>query len=324
MVFEAARDSYRALVTTLLVALSGAGCRCESKPMCAEIPSYDECAAAEHCTAILTDGVDGPGWDCELREGYDDGVPLAEMPVILPDDIEIACPEGTELEGDKRTSAWCARPGGTRHGPFRSWYRESGSPQMATQYRDGVEHGLREEWYENGRRSSRTTYERGERVGVATSWHENGRISYREQVGDGLIEWWKPDGAKFKEAMYRDGKEVWQRNLEDGRLGEKEHTEPAPDGGERRYFYYLDDRPRMEFGTVEGKLDGVSLTWWPDGSKRSEASYRAGVLQGSYLEWDQQGRVVRECVGAEVSEKTCTYLNGYTARTAPELPPGLP
>lgn len=315
------------LPAVLVVAAIGCwpGCQCQPpKPLCAEVPAYDECRTLEHCVATLTDGPDGPGWDCELRPGHADGVPLAQQPVILPDGIEVECPAGTALAGDKRTSAWCEKPDGTRHGPLRAWDRATGRLLQATRYVDGVEHGLRQRWHDNGRLQSRSALEHGVTVGVAEGWHDNGRPSYREDTGSGLIEWWRPDGTKFKEARFRDGKELWQRNLEDGRLGEKERTEPTPDGGERRYFYYLDDRPRMEYGIKDGELEGPSFTWYPDGARRSSASYQAGLLQGTYVEWDQQGRVVRECQGPEVTFDTCTYLNGYTLETAPRLPPGVP
>ena len=86
-----------------------------------------------------------------LRSGILPSFLLATLVGALPAAAEeIACPEGTTLEEreqDGARDAWCARPDGVLHGPYRSWHA-NGQRRSETRYENGVEHGTLRAWHD--------------------------------------------------------------------------------------------------------------------------------------------------------------------------------
>ncbi|HPP52728.1 MAG TPA: hypothetical protein PK777_07255, partial [Thermoguttaceae bacterium] len=92
-------------------------------------------------------------------------------------------------------------------------------------------------------------------------------------VNHGLYTEWHPNGQKFCEGKYEDGR----------RVGE--------------WVYYYEDGAKAKMGTYkDGQLDGV-WTYWrpgqPDKPIRQE-EYQAGQRHGKWIYWNEQGQKLRE------------------------------
>lgn len=83
---------------------------------------------------------------------------------------------------------------------------------------------------------------------------------------------WYPNGKKFKEGQYEDGKKVGQ------------------------WTVYFDDGKKAKSGTYKNDAcDGVWTYWSPDGNKQREESYRQGVRHGAWIRWHPNGQKASEC-----------------------------
>ncbi|MCS7305354.1 MAG: toxin-antitoxin system YwqK family antitoxin [Thermoguttaceae bacterium] len=98
-------------------------------------------------------------------------------------------------------------------------------------------------------------------------------FSDNSTVNHGPYTEWHPNGQKFCEGRYEDGK----------RVGE--------------WTYYYEDGSKAKMGTYkDGQLDGL-WTYWsqgqPDKPIRQE-EYRAGQRHGKWITWNEQGQKIRE------------------------------
>lgn len=69
-----------------------------------------------------------------------------------------------------------------------------------------------------------------------------------------------------------------------------------------------DGRIMHQFPLVNGRLHGVAVLWYPNGQKRAEETYQAGVVDGESREWAEDGDVREKIV----------YLKGRRMQ-APEV-----
>lgn len=60
--------------------------------------------------------------------------------------------------------------------------------------------------------------------------------------------------------------------------------------------YYPDGKKMGEASYKEGVLHGPAIAYYPNGKKKSEASYKQGVLDGKSIRWDEGGKVIGEAV----------------------------
>lgn len=56
------------------------------------------------------------------------------------------------------------------------------------QVKDGVYHGLVEEWYENGQQKTKTSYENGKHQGDNFYWNENGTLQVHKVWKDDILQ----------------------------------------------------------------------------------------------------------------------------------------
>lgn len=98
-------------------------------------------------------------------------------------------------------------------------------------------------------------------------------FSDNSMVNHGPYTEWHPNGQKFCEGRYEDGKRIGQ------------------------WVYYYEDGTKAKMGTYQdGQLDGV-WTYWAAGQSDKpvrQEQYRAGRRHGQWLYWNEQGQKVRE------------------------------
>jgi len=63
--------------------------------------------------------------------------------------------------------------------------------------------------------------------------------------------------------------------------------------------YYPDGKKMGEASYEDGVLSGRAVAYYPNGKKKSEASYKKGVLDGKSMRWSDEGKVLGEAVFVE-------------------------
>lgn len=120
-----------------------------------------------------------------------------------------------------------------KHGPYKSYYKDSGRRRETGSYDRGKKIGLWIAWHENGQKESETDYSKYSPHRLVTDWDENGRIvskDYYKKTRGGDDEWvesktegWHENGQKAYEGNadeYTDGTaKQWHQN---GQLFKKE------------------------------------------------------------------------------------------------------
>lgn len=62
------------------------------------------------------------------------------------------------------------------------------------------------------------------------------------------------------------------------------------------YERFANQRLQRVFNLFQGKQQGPSYLWYPDGAPLMSANYRLGALQGRFLGWYQNGGVIYDMV----------------------------
>lgn len=187
---------------------------------------------------------------------------------------DLNCLEGTTLsersdEGVR--DAWCARPDGVLHGPYRSWH-PNGQLRSATQYVDGVEHGTLRAWHPSGGRALEARLAHAKLEGEWREWHPNGQLSVRAnfEAGDprGLATWWYESGAKRLEGRF------------EGFANEGVWTTWWQNGKRRRECHWQG-----------GVLEGACRSWDEQGGERFAVRYVASVGAEQWSYWRSNGEL---------------------------------
>ena len=79
-------------------------------------------------------------------------------------DAQLKCPRGTVFATGMtmgvKTSVWCERQGGVKHGPFLEWY-ENHQKKSAGEYEEGHRQGTWSFWLPSGQFDSHIKYDHG-------------------------------------------------------------------------------------------------------------------------------------------------------------------
>ena len=85
------------------------------------------------------------------------------------------------------------------------WY-EDGSKRAETQFKRGIESGLRQTWYDNGQLKSEAEIDNGMQSGRRRFWHENGQIKadgrFTLDQLDGMEHKWDASGTWVESHCY--------------------------------------------------------------------------------------------------------------------------
>jgi antitoxin component YwqK of YwqJK toxin-antitoxin module len=190
----------------------------------------------------------------------------------------------------------CARPDGTRHGPYVKWWRAS-VKALEGGYRDGLEDGPWTSYSEDGKKTGESEMRGGKSNGRTTLYYPGGRTkmwegSYRDGLEDGESRQWDEEGkllGSYRLVRGTGTKLTWNEN------GTKESRCEQRDGKEHgRCTTWRDDGSVLkEEEYRNGVRHGRHVSWWDQrrGRKQSEGSYRNGKREGVWREWSFEGKL---------------------------------
>ena len=188
----------------------------------------------------------------------DAGVPDA------PEPPRLACDPGTVLAlAPPPDPTWfCARPDGTRHGPFITLFPD-GTPEITGAYKDGALDGDWERRRATGSTVETGSYAAGQKSGHWRMLGPTGAVlgEYDMQAGTGTEQHWLDDGTLYSERSLRAG---------------------VPSGSEK--IYAGDGTPLVTAQWTAGKLDGPR-TAGTRTTLRFEETFAAGVRRGARQIW---------------------------------------
>lgn len=164
------------------------------------------------------------------------------------------------------------------------------------------------------RMSAQQPYQIGE---VSTINMGDGRILFREAKTDKPIEGKHRiiDGyhsayidAGFKEGLYNGDYEAFL----DNRPIEKGHYKEGRKDGQFSYYSKFDGKLKEEKSYKNGKLDGVSKSFYTDGKLEHERNFKAGKQDGKELRYDYDGtlRMDHNYKNGKQVGKQYTYMKG--------------
>jgi antitoxin component YwqK of YwqJK toxin-antitoxin module len=144
---------------------------------------------------------------------------------------------------------------------------------------------------------------------------EIARYSDNRFVSDGFYREFFPNGEKFAEGQYKDGKQQgeWTYWYDNGQVCRKvNYLDGQPDGswdvfnadgaviakrsyknGKRDGTWVVYDKTGKqqlrEEQYTDGKGDGVWKTWFPTGQQKTQIGLKMGTRHGPAIEWDEKG-----------------------------------
>jgi antitoxin component YwqK of YwqJK toxin-antitoxin module len=148
----------------------------------------------------------------------------------------------------------------------------------------------------------------------------------RNYLNHGLWTSFASDGTMIAKGQYEWGKRQgkWSRlytDIKDDRIaGQFSRQFTAPLAG---IAEYVDDRLHGTWKIVDakqrdvrswefknGKLHGKALTWYPNGKKHSETVFEDGMMTHTYMEWDQNAKLVKK-ISYKDGRSTVPYTKAY-------------
>lgn len=107
----------------------------------------------------------------------------------------------------------------------------------------------------------------------------------------GIYVQWHPNGAKWVEGQFQNGKEqglwtLWYDN------GQKEEEGRYQDGESQGFWtwWYDNGQKEIEGQYLDGKQQGIWTFWYDNGQKSSEGLYQDGKPQGLWTWWHNDGQ----------------------------------
>jgi antitoxin component YwqK of YwqJK toxin-antitoxin module len=217
------------------------------------------------------------------------------------------CPAGTRQQRQFYADEfWCARPDGTRHGPYRNGWT---SPIEAGAYRDGKRDGWWRRWsggvlvderrYDRDRADGRArtwsdkgvllsdgVMSRGEKVGLWREWHQNGHLAstghYRRGQRVGRHRTWTIDGDPASDGRYHDDEQqgLWVERDDYGETGG--HGSYRRGKYQGRWTFTYEGKRRAVGSFRNGLREGAWTFYWDDGSIKERGRYRRGRRDGAW------------------------------------------
>jgi antitoxin component YwqK of YwqJK toxin-antitoxin module len=181
-----------------------------------------------------------------------------------PEAPPLACDPGTELAVARPPDPtwYCARPDGTRHGPFVTLFPD-GTSEITGAYKDGALDGAWQRRRPAGSVVEVGSYAAGQKSGHWRMLGPGGAVlgEYDLRAGTGTEIRWLDDGTLYSERTVRAG---------------------VPSGAEK--VFGADGTPLVTAQWTAGKLDGPH-TVGTRGTLRIEETFTAGVRHGARQIW---------------------------------------
>lgn len=218
------------------------------------------------------------------------------------------------------------------------YFWPNGNLQMEVTYLNGKIHGFLKRYDENGNFVSVEKYNHDQLVTDAketkqldrkVAYHSNGQPSiiatYYKGVPEGFRREFDEDGNVVRSYGYEDGwmryegvldmngkrQGLWKEYYRTGELrSQGKYVNSNPVG---QWKYYFTDKTVEIIGSFDqkGRKTGDWLWFYANGDTMISAHYEAGELDGEYVEYDEQGRVVSKGNYLEGTEDgQWIYYNG--------------
>lgn len=186
--------------------------------------------------------------------------------------------------------------GGQSHGPYCEQLRSS-RVVVRGQYENDEREGTWQEFYhqDDAKVSKETNYKAGKKDGAETSYFENGQLYEQLTYEDGFMcgpyEQRNEQGRTVEKGFYKNNKPtgLWQKFDSNGVL-QKETTYADVDDADRVDLSQMNVRLGKSKSLV-GVKNGVSRTYYPNGTVESETMYQNGVPVGLQKTQTQDGRL---------------------------------
>ena len=93
---------------------------------------------------------------------------------------------------------------------YYSFWDNCGFLEYEINYKDGLFHGLKKEFWENGQLKHKGYWSDGKKHGTHKFWYLGGALgreeNYKDDKKHGLHKWWKSNGTLLSEEYYDEGK----------------------------------------------------------------------------------------------------------------------
>ncbi|HEY2883162.1 MAG TPA: toxin-antitoxin system YwqK family antitoxin [Pirellulales bacterium] len=234
---------------------------------------------------------------------YENGVPIGTL---------------SEWYGDGTPKIVQHYRGGVQDGLEQRWY-SGGKKFYEANYVAGKKDGQYTEWHPNGKPKYATVYKAGQPDGVFKEWFEDGALKteggYLAGLSDGpWKEWNKLNVSPFdvKSDKDEESKEPPKHSL----AMELNYRKGQLDG--KQVYYYRNGAKQLEVLLDNGKREGPYTEWYDNGQVRSIGKYLHDDLNGEthywydtgkpwavynyyrgkpvgrWIEWDKDGKLVRD------------------------------
>lgn len=189
----------------------------------------------------------------------------------------------------------------------KEWY-EDGTNKLRKSYtRQGKKHGKWIEWYSNGVKKYEIVYSNDSIIGTVYEWYESGNVKYEKIYEDN----WLVKLRYFNVQKYLEYEEIY--HLAEGYTekityewyfnNKKKVVKHYKDGqlykGE---FYYPNGQLRLLESYYFGKVDGLSVEYYENGTKKTEKLFDKGTPV-KFTEYDENGRVKKIVVHGNLPQK---------------------
>lgn len=183
---------------------------------------------------------------------------------------------------------------GRKDGPY-SVYNSTGGVLSEGRYKAGELDGVQKVTMEDGVRSE-IPYENGKRNGLEKTWYPSGALMVESPWVDGELEgivtFYYDSGAVQSSVPYYKGKRegVMKTFHENGKVqGEESYRNDELNG--KSEFWRIDETPELSFNYRDGRFDGLQTWYHPNGKPAREVAMSLGMPNGSWREWDEDGKL---------------------------------
>ncbi len=127
--------------------------------------------------------------------------------------------------------------------------------------------------------------------------HSNGVVQsetpYVNGKKHGLNKWWREDGSKWIEEIWRSGKKHGMATdwYESGRKSEERMRKEGNSHGLETHWYKSGEK-WWEIMWRNGKRQGVVTAWYENGQKIHQTYYGADA-EYACVEWDEKGNIIK-------------------------------
>jgi len=180
----------------------------------------------------------------------------------------------------------------------------------------GAMQGAWVEYYATGEKRAEGTYKDGRKDGDWTFYHRSGKVEqkgkYLNSLAQGQWQWFYENGGLHREELYRKGREdgasveydeqgavITQGEYLDGQkegkwtyeVGDHKEVGAYKDGSKEGpwIFTYSTGRKYFTGEFLGGEPIGKHKWYWPNGELKIEGRYTAGMEQGDFTHYSEQG-----------------------------------